>query len=75
MINSTPEGDGLDAPASFMGGLESLEHGLMQLRNSIETIQLYVQRVQVHTRSRLYLQLLCERVLGWRNTGRSGLGP
>jgi translation initiation factor 3 subunit F len=46
MINSTPEGQEFDAPASFVGGLESLENALVKLKDSIDSIQLYVQKVQ-----------------------------
>jgi len=46
MINGIPEGDGLDAPASLPTELDNLERSLMNLKTSIDTIQLYVQKVQ-----------------------------
>jgi translation initiation factor 3 subunit F len=46
MINSVPNGMGLDAPAAIRSDLNSLELSLTELKASIQTIQEYVQRVQ-----------------------------
>lgn len=49
MINGTPEesdSKGLDAPATFLGDLDSLESSLTKLSDSVHAIQSYVQKVQ-----------------------------
>jgi translation initiation factor 3 subunit F len=46
MINSLADGHGLDAPATMRSHFDSLELSLSNLRNSIRTIQNYVQLVQ-----------------------------
>lgn len=46
MINASPVGHGLDAPATFLGDMDSLEHSLIKLRTAVDTLQLYVQQVQ-----------------------------
>jgi len=47
MINSIPDGDGIDAPATMLTHTESLSLSLTKLRHSIIVVQEYVRGVQV----------------------------
>lgn len=49
LINSNPEDDKLDAPATILSELDSLEQSMQALLHSIETVQRYVSKVQVRT--------------------------